>query len=184
MSFLKPTLFSYSSSKNWVFFPEALLFRIMYFSSDLFISNVCVLFVFLSSDTIQELYFPILNLEITFCLKQVYLKKTCDLKSSFRPYSVWKNIMYSIYWKMKFLKQVTYEIYALGKLLKFGQISIFLWICFCRGFFENLKGPGIQVPGHIFYIVFSFLFLILQKSTFPDCLLTTSFSKMQFAFHF
>ena len=72
---------------------------------------------------IQELYFPILNLEITFCLKQVYLKKTCDLKSSFRSYSVWKKIMCSIYWKMKFLKQVTYEIYALGEVKKFVQIS-------------------------------------------------------------
>ena len=66
---------SKSSYKNWIFFPEAPLFKIVWFSPDLFILSACVPFAFLSSDTVQELNLPILNLEITFGLKQVYLEK-------------------------------------------------------------------------------------------------------------
>ena len=76
---------------------------------------------------VQELNLSILNLEITLDLKQVYLEKhlkTCDLKSIFRPFRVWKKLCTaSLYWKTKFLKQATYKIYVLGKLSKFVQVS-------------------------------------------------------------
>ena len=103
--------------------PGVRLFRIICFWSYLFISNV----QFFSSDMVQELNLSILNLEITLGLKQVYLEKhlkTCDVKSIFRPFRVWKKLCTaSLYWKMKFLKQATYEIYVLGKLSKFVQVS-------------------------------------------------------------
>ena len=153
-------------------FPGVRLFRIICFLSYLFISNV----QFFSSDMVQELNLSILNLEITSGLKQVYLEKhlkTCDLKSIFRPFRVWKkSCTTSLYWKMNFLKQATYKIHVLGKLSKFVQVSTRTsWDLFLQRIFWKLeKTWNTCSRPHFLYnfLIKSFLFLVLQKLPYPD----------------
>ena len=160
-------------------FPGVRLFRIICFWSYLFISNV----QFFSSDMVQELNLSILNLEITLGLKQVYLEKhlkTCDVKSIFRPFRVWKKLCTaSLYWKMKFLKQATYEIYVLGKLSKFVQVSTRTsWDLFLQRIFWKLErtwNTGSRPHFLYNFLIKCFLFLILQKLAYPDCIYFLSY---------
>ena len=50
------------------------------------------------------------------------IHKTCHLKLVLDPF-VLQRIKHNLYWKMKLLKQATYIVHVLAKLLKFVQIS-------------------------------------------------------------
>ena len=144
MPFLETILLSANNSKSRVSFPEAPLFRIIYFLSDLFISNASVLFHFLSLNTVQKLHLPILNLEMTIsgrCTLRIHLK-TCDRKLG----RIWPNqhtyllrlLFTENYWKIKTDPEDQFqgtsfigffdEQFCFLILNKMGQISLPDWV--------------------------------------------------------
>ena len=123
MPFLETILLSASNSKSRVSFPDAPLFRIIYFLSDLFISNAHVLFHFLSLNTVQNYTFPfsILKWQSRRCTFRIHLK-TCGRKLNSSPFVFEKN-EHRFDLKTKVFKYATYERYVLAKLSRFDQIS-------------------------------------------------------------
>lgn len=91
--------------QKWSVFPEALPYKIIHFSSDLLISNVQVLLIFLFSDRVSELYFLILNLEKTFALKPVHLQKTVILKFDGQSHMKFCKIVFT-----SWFSHVTYNV--------------------------------------------------------------------------
>ena len=80
---------------------------------------------------------------------------------------------------MNFLKQATYKIYVLGKLSKFFEVSTRTsWNLFLQRIFWKLeKAWNTGSMPHFLYnfLIKSFLFLILQKLAYPDCVYFLSY---------
>ena len=168
MPFLETILLSANNSKSRVSFADAPLFRIIYFLSDLFISNAHVLFHFLSLNTVQKLHLPILNLEMTIssrCTLRIHLN-TCGRKLSSRPFCVWKK------WAQIRFENKSFQICYLWKICTSKTIKIWpnqhtylLRLLFTENSWKIKTDPEDQFQGTFFIGFFDeqFCFLILNK---------------------
>ena len=167
MPFLETILLSASNSKNRVSFPDAPLFRIIYFLSDLFISNAHVLFHFLSLNTVQKLHLPILNLEMT--IKQMYLENTpknLRPETQFQPFCVWKKWAQIRFENKSFQTSYLWKI-CTSKTIKIwpNQHADLLRLLFTENSSKIKIDPEDQFQGTSFIGFFNeqFCFLILNK---------------------